>query len=89
MVRSVARVNTEIVLFTVLTVAASLAAWPLGLGWIYGATALITGTLFLSEALLLVRRTHRGEPTKPMRLFHWSITYLTILFMAVAVDALL
>jgi len=38
-VRSVARVNGEIVLFTVLTVAASLAAWPLGLGPIYGVTA--------------------------------------------------
>ncbi len=27
-------------------------------------------------------------PLKPMRLFHWSITYLTMLFIAVAVDAL-
>ena len=33
------RVNREILLFTVLTVAASLAAWPLGLGPIYGVTA--------------------------------------------------
>jgi heme o synthase len=41
-VRSMARVNAEIALFTVLTVAASLAAWPLGLGAIYGATALVT-----------------------------------------------
>ena len=87
-VRSAGRVNFEIVLYTVLTVVASLAAWPLGLGWIYGGTALVTGALFLGEALLLVRRTHRGEPAKPMRLFHWSITYLTILFIAVAVDAL-
>ena len=88
-VRSVGRVNFEIILFTVLTVVASLAAWPLGLGWIYGVTALITGGFFLAEALLLARRTRRGGPAKPMRLFHWSITYLTILFMAVAVDALI
>jgi protoheme IX farnesyltransferase len=88
-VRSVGRVNFEIVLFTVLTLVASLVAWPLGLGWIYGVTAIITGGFFLAEALLLARRTGRGEPAKPMRLFHWSITYLTILFMAVAVDALL
>ncbi len=88
-VRSVGRVNFEIILFTVLTVVASLVAWPLGLGWIYGVTALITGGFFLIEAVLLARRTGRGEPAKPMRLFHWSITYLTILFMAVAVDALL
>ena len=87
-VRSAARVNGEITLYTVLTVVASLAAWPLGLGPIYGGTAIITGALFLGEAFLLVRRTRRGEPAKPMRLFHWSITYLTILFIAVAVDAL-
>ncbi|MEU8821006.1 heme o synthase [Actinoplanes sp. NPDC048796] len=87
-VRSVARVNFEIVLYTVLTVAASLAAWPLGLGLIYGLTAIATGVAFLAEALLLVKRTRAGQPAKPMRLFHWSITYLTILFIAVAVDAL-
>ena len=34
-------------------------------------------------------RSRRGEPLKPMRLFHWSTTYLTILFVAVAVDALI
>src|SRR3954451_3876910 len=88
-VRAVARVNFEIALYTVLTVAASLAAWPLGLGVIYGVTALITGALFLGEAFRLGQRTRKGEPAKPMRLFHWSITYLTILFIAVAVDALL
>ena len=87
-VRSAARVNTEIVLFTVLTVVASLVAWPLGLGPVYGATALVTGGLFLASAFLLVRRSLRGEPLRPMRLFHWSITYLTILFIAVAADAL-
>ena len=88
-VRSARRVNAEIALYSVLTVVASLVAWPLGLGLIYGGTAVITGALFLTEAALLVRRTRRGEPAKPMRLFHWSITYLTILFIAVAVDALI
>jgi len=88
-VRSASRVNREILVFTVLTVAASLVAWPLGLGATYGATATVTGVLFLVEAVKLVRRSRRGEPLKPMRLFHWSTTYLTILFIAVAVDALL
>ena len=91
-VRSAGRVNFEIVLYTVLTLAASLVAWPLGagmgLGLIYGVTAVVVGAAFLGEALLLVKRSRAGEPTKPMRLFHWSITYLTILFIAVAVDAL-
>ncbi|XVV17622.1 heme o synthase [Actinoplanes sp. CA-131856] len=87
-VRSEARVSFEIVLYTVLTVVASLAAWVLGLGLIYGITAIATGVAFLAEAFLLVKRTRAGQPAKPMRLFHWSITYLTILFIAVAVDAL-
>jgi protoheme IX farnesyltransferase len=88
-VRSMRRVNFEIILFTVLTLVASVAAWPLGLGAIYGVTAIVTGAFFLGEAVLMARRSQRGEPLKPMRLFHWSITYLTIVFIAVAVDALL
>ena len=88
-VRSAARVNGEILLFTVLTVASSLLAWPLGLGLIYGATAIVAGAFFLGEAVLMAGRSRRGEPLKPMRLFHWSITYLTVVFIAVAVDALL
>jgi protoheme IX farnesyltransferase len=87
-VRSMNRVNAEIALFTALTVAASLAAWPLGLGPIYGGTALVTGGYFMFEAFRLVKRTRQGEVVNPMRLFHASITYLTILFIAVAVDAL-
>jgi protoheme IX farnesyltransferase len=31
----------------------------------------------------------RGEAARPMVLFHWSITYLSLLFLAVAADALL
>jgi protoheme IX farnesyltransferase len=31
----------------------------------------------------------RGHDVSPMRLFHWSITYLALLFLAVAVDQLL
>ena len=87
-VRSASRVNGEILLFTVLTVVTSLVAWPLGLGPIYGITAVITGAVFVLEAVRLVGRSRRGGPLKPMRLFHWSITYLTILFIAVAIDAL-
>jgi protoheme IX farnesyltransferase len=29
-----------------------------------------------------------GDPKNPMRLFHGSITYLTVLFLAVALDPL-
>jgi protoheme IX farnesyltransferase len=88
-VRSAARVNREIVLFTVLTVAASGLAWPLGLGPVYGVTATVAGGLFLMEAFRLVGRFRRGVPAQPMRLFHASVTYLTVVFLAVAIDALL
>lgn len=92
-VASQRRVNVEILLFSWLTVAASVAVWPLGRGTvglspIYGLTALVTGVLLLREAYALVGRAKRGEQLRPMRLFHWTITYLTILFFAVAADAL-
>ncbi|MFB9239057.1 heme o synthase [Plantactinospora siamensis] len=89
-VASVRRVNTEILLFSWLTVLASLAAWPLaaGVGLIYAVPAGTVGAIFLVEAHLLARRASRGEAVRPMRLFHWSTTYLTILFVAAAVDAL-
>ena len=58
-------------------------------GVVYGASAVLLGAAFLREAHLLHRRVGRGEDARPMRLFHWSITYLALLFLAVAVDALL
>jgi protoheme IX farnesyltransferase len=93
-VRSMNRVNFEIVVYTVLTVAVSLIAWPLGadgfgLGWIYGATSIVMGGVFLGEAVRLAYQTRQGAPMKPMRLFHLSITYLTVVFMALAVDVLI
>ena len=87
-VASARRVNGEIVLFAWLTVAASLAALPFGLGPIYGVTAVVVGALFIRESHALVGRSKRDEALKPMRLFHWSTTYLTLLFVAVALDAL-
>jgi protoheme IX farnesyltransferase len=72
-----------------LTVAASIALWPLGMTPVYGVVAVVVGVLLLVEAHRLYGRARRGEPLKPMRLFHWSVTYLTLLFVAVAVDALI
>jgi protoheme IX farnesyltransferase len=56
---------------------------------LYGVTALLTGGVFVLEAVRLDGRARRGEPLRPMRLFHWSTTYLTILFVAIAIDALI
>ena len=65
--------------------------WVNPMGWIYLVTAVATGALFLVEAhrLLRVARTGAGpQVLKPMRLFHFSITYVGILFLGVAIDPL-
>jgi protoheme IX farnesyltransferase len=88
-VASLRRVGAETVIYSWLTVAASLALWPLGMTPLYGLTAALVGALLLVEAHRVLARARRGEPVRPMRLFHWSTTYLTLLFVAVAVDALI
>ncbi|MFI5954796.1 heme o synthase [Cryptosporangium sp. NPDC051539] len=82
-------VTGQILAYSWAMVACSLLLWPLATGWIYGATALVTGGWFLVEAHRLNRSVRRELKVKPMRLFHLSITYLTLLFLAVAVDALI
>ncbi len=53
-------------------------------GWLYTACAAVLGGWFLAGA----RQVRRGGAA-PMRLFHRSITYLTLLFALVAITALL
>jgi heme o synthase len=58
-------------------------------GWVYTVAAVVSGVLFLGEAHRLLSRARAGaaeDVLKPMRLFHFSITYLTILFVGVALD---
>jgi protoheme IX farnesyltransferase len=56
---------------------------------VYGVLAVATGGWFLLMAHRLHRAVRRGEPARPMRLFHLSNSYLTALFVAIAVDAVL
>jgi protoheme IX farnesyltransferase len=88
-VASLRRVGLETVIYAWLTVAATLALWPLGMTPLYGVTAAVVGAMFIIEAHKLYGRARRGEPIRPMRLFHWSTTYLTLVFVAVAIDALI
>ncbi|MCA1824726.1 MAG: heme o synthase [Frankia sp.] len=79
----------QIVLYTWLLVAVSLLLYPVGrLGTIYLSAALVLGGVFLVEAHALARRARAAVALRPMRLFHWSITYLTLLFAAIAADQL-
>jgi heme o synthase len=82
-------VARKIVVYSWLMVAATLALAPYA-GWIYGACALGLGAWFLAEAHRLRGRiAATGTGAAPMRLFHLSIAYLTLLFAAVAVTTLL
>ena len=89
------QVARQIVGYTWLTVATSLLLWPLATGWVYGAVALAAGGWFLAAAhrlLAQVRDTARSRAgaarPQAVRLFHLSNSYLALLFVAVAVDAL-
>jgi heme o synthase len=81
-------VTTKMLGYSYVMVAATLALVPYA-GWLYGACALGLGAWFLVEAHALRARVVAGDAPVPMRLFHRSIAYLTLLFTAVAVTALL
>ena len=74
--------------YSYVMVAVTLALVPYA-GWLYGACALGLGAWFLVEAHALRARVAAGDAPAPMRLFHRSIAYQTMLFTAVAVTALL
>ncbi len=87
-VASASVVTRKIVIYSYIMVAATLALVPYA-GWVYGCCALGLGGWFLAEAHALRGRVAAGDAPAPMRLFHRSIAYLTLLFTAVALTALL
>ncbi|MDR1999088.1 MAG: hypothetical protein LBQ06_03975 [Frankiaceae bacterium] len=50
---------------------------------------MIAGAWLIAEALRLLAAIRAGGPGKPMRLFHFSNSYLAFVFVAVAVDTFL
>lgn len=86
-------VGRQIVAYSWVMVATSLVLVPVApMGWVYVVTAVLSGALFIAEAHRLLRAARGGAigtALKPMRLFHYSITYVTLVFLAVAVDPLL
>lgn len=89
-VRNSKTVAIQIVLYSWAMVASSLLLIPLGqMGWIYSVVAVLGGLWFMLESYRLHREGSRGAVKNPMKLFHGSITYLTVLFIAVAIDPLI
>jgi protoheme IX farnesyltransferase len=80
----------QIVLYGWATVAATLLLIPVaGMGIVYTAVAASAGTWFLIECHRLYSRALETLDPKPMRLFHLSNAYLTIIFLSIALDPLL
>ena len=88
--RAVAR---QIVVYSWVMVATSLLLWPVaGTGVFYTAAAVVLGAVFLVQAhrlLVRARDTEDLSVIRPMHLFHSSNLYLSLLFVAVALDPLI
>lgn len=88
--RSGSQVGLQVILYAWATVACSLLLVPVaGMGLVYTISALVFGGWFVYESHVLYNRAVRGTEPRPMRVFHASITYLTLLFVAIALDPLL
>ncbi len=87
-----AEVGRQIVVYSVAMVAVSLLLWPVAsTGWLYPLAASVLGAAFLAQAVLMWRRsvgTEELSRIRPMELFHSSNLYLSLLFVAVALDPL-
>jgi protoheme IX farnesyltransferase len=81
------RTARQIVVYSVLLVACSLLFAVVGhMGPLFVVAAIVLGAGFLASAVRLERETTERAA---MALFHYSITYLTLLFAAMAVDVLI
>ncbi|MDK3256374.1 heme o synthase [Blastococcus capsensis] len=92
-VTSALSVGRQTVAWSWVTVAVSLLLWPVGaeygVGLGYTIAAAVLGAWFLIEAHRLLLRIRTGGETKPMQLFHVSISYLALLMVAIVVDAII
>ncbi len=92
-VKPAREVGRQIVVYSWVMVATSLLLWPVaGTGVVYPVVAVVLGAVFLVEAHRMWGRARSTEDLsriQPMRLFHSSNLYLSLLFVAVALDPLL
>ncbi|WP_434143541.1 heme o synthase [Leucobacter sp. gxy201] len=89
-VRGRATVGLQVILYAWATVISSLLLIPAaGIGWVYTVIAVLTGGYFIFQAHRLYGSAIRGREGKPMQVFHGSISYLSLLSLAIAIDPLL
>ncbi|WP_448616590.1 heme o synthase [Modestobacter sp. URMC 112] len=89
-VASPAAVGRQSVAWAWGTLAVSLLLAPVtpGMGWVYTAPAAALGAWFVWEAHQWLARIRAGGDERPMKLFHVSITYMTLLSLAIVADVL-
>ena len=90
-VTSLRRTTLEILIYSIILWAITMLIGPLAhLGWIYALASTVLGALFSFYALRLYRHavSNTADVAEAMRLFHFSITYLTALFVFMALDVL-
>ena len=88
-VRGIPETTRQIGLYTLLMVAISLVLWPVAqMGIVYLSAAVGLGTVFIWQAYRLWRRGASEEASTrgAIQLYRYSISYLSLLFLAVAVD---
>ena len=90
-VASMERTSLEMLIYTIALAACTMLLGPVAdLGLLYAIVALVLNTGFIGMTLRLhqlAKRDEAGEKAA-MKIFHFSITYLTLLFVAMAVDVL-
>jgi len=84
-------VAKQIILYSWAMVGVTLLLIPVAqMNWIYSVSAVVLGALFIYEAYALQSRVRKdAADLKPMKLFHWSITYLSLIFLVVGIDPFL
>lgn len=84
------KVARQIVIYSYVMVASTLLLIPVHpMGLIYTITAIAGGVWFIVEAHILQNKAKTDSVDNPMKLFHFSITYLTVLFIAIGIDPLI
>jgi protoheme IX farnesyltransferase len=78
------KVIASMVRYTIALLLSSLLLVPVSdMGWVYGISALVLGVAFLWGTIALGKS---DNPSASMRLFSFSISYISLLFIALTID---